>query len=177
MAFGRIFNKEVPELNTTSTADISFMLLIFFLVTTSMDSNFGLFHQLPRPVPPQMEKESKVIERRNIFELTITAEGKLLHGEEEVAMDKLCTTLEEFILNPHSNPMLAESPEKHIIMLRTDDEASYETYFKAKNQITIAYDQLRDKEAHKRFGRPYSQLNPRQLQSVDQTIPQRFTEQ
>lgn len=177
MLFKRNFrSREVPELNTTSTADISFMLLILFLVTTSMDRNFGLPYQLSKPVPENMQKEEKVVDHRNVFEIDLTADGKVLHDGEDVEIDKLCANLKEFIMNPKHDANLSESPDKHIILIKTDGDAKYEQYFAVENQIVNAYKQLRDAAAKKRFGKNYVDLTERQAKTIDEQIPQRVAE-
>ena len=67
---------ETPGLNTTSTADISFMLLIFFLVTTSMDVDKGLLRQLPSPEPQKKEQQQSVVDKANLMALRLTAGGR-----------------------------------------------------------------------------------------------------
>ncbi len=163
------------ELNTTSTADISFILLIFFLVTTSMDRNFGLMRQLPKSVPEDIEKTDKTIDRRNVYEINV-CNGTILANGENIASDKLCAQLKEFIMNPEHNPNLAESPEKHLIVVHTDGDATYDDYFKVENQIVNAYNELRQAEAQKRFGKDYKMLTDRQVKSINLSIPQMVSE-
>lgn len=163
------------ELNTTSTADISFILLIFFLVTTSMDRNFGLMRQLPKAVPEEMEKTEKTIDRRNVCEINV-GNGAILANSEKIESDKLCAQLKEFIMNPEHNPNLAESPEKHLIVVHTDGDATYDDYFKVENQIVNAYNELRQTEAQKRFGKDYRMLTERQMKSINLAIPQMVSE-
>ena len=177
MLFRKSFRKDdVPELNTTSTADISFMLLILFLVTTSMHSNFGMLRQLPRPVPPEMEKEEMVVDRRNVFELMILTDGKVMKDDEEVRVEDLSARLRTFIMNPHHDATLAESPKEHIIMIRTAPDARYDTYFKVENQVVNAYKVVRNEAARKRFGKDYRDLTQRQTEIIDKMIPQRISE-
>ncbi|MCQ2127955.1 MAG: biopolymer transporter ExbD [Bacteroidaceae bacterium] len=177
MLFKKNFSShEIPELNTTSTADISFMLLILFLVTTSMDRNFGLPYQLSKPAPKHLEHIEKVVDRRNVFEIDLTADGKIIHNDEEVEADKLCAMMKEFIVNPKHDETLSESPAKHIILINADDNSKYESYFAVENQIVNAYKQLRNEASRKRFGKPYDALNDRQLQVIDEAIPQRVSE-
>ena len=177
MLFRKKFRKdEVPELNTTSTADISFMLLILFLVTTSMHSNFGMMRRLPRPVPQEMERQQTVVDRRNVFELTIKADGKVMKDEEELKIEDLSARLKTFIMNPDKDANLAESPQEHIIMIKTDPDALYDTYFKVENKVVNAYRELRNEAAKKRFGKDYRQLTQRQTDMIDKMIPQRISE-
>lgn len=169
--------EDAMELNTTSTADISFILLIFFLVTTSMDRNFGLVRMLPRPVPPELEKVDKYVDERNVFEIDIRAEEpKVTHNGEAVEMDKLCATLKQFIMNPDNDPGLSVSPEEHIIMINSDEAANYESYFEVENQVVNAYRELRKEMAQKRYGKDYTKLNQRQMETINKMIPQRISE-
>lgn len=163
------------ELNTTSTADISFILLIFFLVTTSMDRNFGLMRLLPRAIPENMERIDKTIDRRNVYEINI-GNGIILGNGEEIESEDLSKQLKQFIMNPEHNPNLAESPEKHIIVVRTDKDAKYDDYFKVENQIVNTYNELRQTEAQRRFGKDYKMLTERQMKSINTTIPQMVSE-
>lgn len=177
MLFRKNFGKrEVPELNTTSTADISFMLLILFLVTTSMDRNFGLPYQLPKHAPENLEHMEKVVDRRNVFEINILPDGTILHNDEEIEAGALCASMKEFIMNPKHDENLSESPAKHIIMIKAADDAKYESYFAVENQVVNAYKQLRNEAAKKRFGKAYDDLNQRQLKTIDEEIPQRVAE-
>lgn len=176
--FKRRFRREgVPELNTTSTADISFMLLILFLVTTSMDSNFGLLRLLPKADDKQEETVQKDVDRRNVFTINITADDQIMHEDTELKDAEIIPLLKEFVMNPKGKSELSESPEKHIIMITCDEASHYDTYFRLENNIVRMYKQLREEESERRFGREFSQLTDRQKQTIRETIPQRISEE
>ena len=80
---------ETPGLNTTSTADISFMLLIFFLVTTSMDVDKGLLRQLPSPEPQKKEQQQSVVDKANLMALRLTAGDTLLVNGKPMQVSQL----------------------------------------------------------------------------------------
>ncbi len=172
----KIFSEGVPSLNTTSTADISFMLLILFLVTTSMDSNLGLLRLLPKPTQDNMERVQKDVEKRNIYVIDITNDNKVMHDGKDIDMTTLDRQLKEFVMNPKKKSTLCESPEKHIIMINSDDAANYETYFMVENCLINMYKDLRDDVAKRRFGHDYYELTERQQNSIKELIPQRVSE-
>ncbi len=175
--FKKRFRQEsVPELNTTSTADISFMLLILFLVTTSMDSNLGIMRMLPKLEQQKQEKVQTYVDKRNVFTLNISAEDEIIHNDKKINVTNIVPLLKEFILNPNGKSYLSESPEKHIIMLCTDETAHYDTYFQLQNAIIRAYKEVRDETAKIRYGEPFAALTERQQQSIKETIPQRVLE-
>ena len=93
--------KKIPEINASSMADISFLLLIFFLVTTSMDVNQGLARRLPAPIPPDQKIEDTDINKRNLFVVKINWENKLLVQGQELDVKQLRAKAKEFIANPN----------------------------------------------------------------------------
>ena len=139
--------RKVPSLNTTSTADISFMLLILFLVTSSMDVDKGLTRQLP-PVIPEEQKEITDIDQHNVLQLHIMADGSLMCNES---------------LLP-------------IVQLETDREANYDGYFQVQNAIVRAYHHLRDLQARKQYGKPMTQCSAEEQLSLRDYYPQRIAE-
>ena len=131
---------ETPGLNTTSTADISFMLLIFFLVTTSMDVDKGLLRQLPSPEPQKKEQQS-VVDKANLMALRLTAGDTLLVNDKPMQVSLL---KEETIRFVH------RLGKKHLISIESDRVADYNLYFQMQNQLMEAYSQLRNETAQKK---------------------------
>lgn len=158
--------REVPGLNTASTADISFMLLIFFLVTTSMDVDKGLFRMLPSPEPQKMEQPT-VVDKATLMALHVTADNQLLLNEKPVPVEKLQGEVVKFVhrLGP-----------RHLISIESDRDSNYDLYFQMQNQIMMAYSQLWDEYARKHFGKAYSALDSTQKEKVHKACPQRITE-
>lgn len=158
-------NNEVPGLNTTSTADISFMLLVFFLVTTSMYVDKGLQRQLP----PKDKKDKKeiTVERENILSLRLSAEGELSVNDSVVDVKDLKQHLEDF--------MLARGKD-HVVMIDADKDCAYEAYFKVQNALGDAYREVRDKIAVTKFGHHLSELTSVDREKVMTECPQRVAE-
>lgn len=157
----------VPGLNTTSTADISFMLLIFFLVTTSMDVDKGLLRQLPSPEPQKKEQQQSVVDKANLMELRLTAGDTLLVNGKPMQVSQL---KEETIRFVH------RLGKKHLISIESDRDADYNLYFQMQNQLMEAYSQLRNETAQKKYHRDYALLNNDQKEQVRSICPQRITE-
>lgn len=158
---------ETPGLNTTSTADISFMLLIFFLVTTSMDVDKGLLRQLPSPEPQKKEQQQSVVDKANLMALRLTAGDTLLVNGKPMQVSLL---KEETIRFVH------RLGKKHLISIESDRDADYNLYFKMQNQLMEAYSQLRNETAQKKYHRDYALLTNDQKEQVRNICPQRITE-
>lgn len=158
--------RETPGLNTTSTADISFMLLIFFLVTTSMDVDKGLLRQLPSPEPQKKEQQT-VVDKANLMELRLTAGDTLLVNGKPMKVSQL---KEETIRFVH------RLGKKHLISIESERDADYNLYFQMQNQLMEAYSQLLNETAQKKYHRDYALLNNDQKEQVRNICPQRITE-
>jgi biopolymer transport protein ExbD len=157
--------REVPGLNTTSTADISFMLLVFFLVTTSMDVDKGMNRQLP---PKQDEKQEMMdVDRSKVMSLALSEEGLLTIDEKPANIDKIRRQLKEFIVT---------TGPSHIIELKTDRKCDYDTYFHLQNEIVRSYREIRDAASKQQFGKPYSKCSVEQREQLLVKYPQRVQE-
>ena len=157
----------VPGLNTTSTADISFMLLIFFLVTTSMDVDKGLLRQLPSPEPQKKEQQQSVVDKANLMALRLTAGDTLLVNGKPMQVSQLKKETIRFV---------HRLGKKHLISIESDRDADYNLYFQMQNQLMEAYSQLRNETAQKKYHRDYALLNNDQKEQVRNIYPQRITE-
>ena len=164
--------RRVPGLNASSTADISFILLIFFLVTTSMDTDRGLAVRLPNP-PEDNQQDPPKIRERNSMIVNVNMNNQIMvtvaKNSKEIQISELRELAKEFISNPENNPDMPElipvelpAPfgvqpitKNHVISLQTDRATSYDTYFQVENELYGAYNDLRDELARKSFGHPY----------------------
>ncbi len=165
--------RKVPGLNASSTADISFILLIFFLVTTSMDTDRGLAVRLPNPPEENQQDPPKVRERNNMNvmvnmhnQVSVKVGGEF---KENLQISELRELAKTFIANPEDDIKLPERvavelpapfgvqmvTKNHVISLQTDRATSYDIYFQVENELYGAYNDLRDELARKTFGRPY----------------------
>lgn len=159
-------HRRVPELNTTSTADISFMLLTFFLVTTSMDVDKGIVRQLPPMDDVEQEDETRV-ERSRMMNFRITADSQVLLND--VAVDP--TKLQQRILK-----FLVQQGPKHIITIDADPASSYNAYFTLENEIVAAYRLWRNREAERRFRKSVDELTAEQRETIRNLCPQHVSE-
>ena len=125
-------HSEVPSLNTSSTADISFMLLIFFLITSSMDSGKGLKRQLPPP--PQDQEQVADIRQEDIITVKLDAAGRLTLNGDAVTLEQLQQEVRQFA---------AVNPRHRVVAIKTDPKARYEVYFQLQNAIVAAYRPLK----------------------------------
>ena len=124
--------REIPELNTTSTADISFMLLVFFLVTSSMDTDHGLGRQLA-PMDDQRQ-EQRDVNRSNVLQISIDDNDILTCDGQQVTLDKLREQVESFLASRQT--------ENYAIAVETGRHTSYNAYFEMQNSIVAAYRKL-----------------------------------
>ncbi|MBO6058956.1 MAG: biopolymer transporter ExbD [Bacteroidaceae bacterium] len=185
--------KKMPGLNTSSTADISFMLLIFFLVTTSMDTDMGLARRLPQPPENEQEDVEIDVKERNVFNVRINADGYLAlyrHGNYDfIALEDLRAQAKEFIDNPHNLGSLPEKhvkdiellgpmavTENHVISVQTDRGTPYNIYFQVQNELVAAYNELRDELSMARFHKPYVALDEEHKVAIRAVYPQKISE-
>ena len=181
--------RKVPGLNTTSTADISFMLLVFFLVTSSMDTDKGVARQLPPP-ENSTEEQDMTVKQRNLIELEIDANDRLTCNKEAITPEALTKRIEEFVANESDDPDLPEMSvrevhlmgrckvsDRHIISIQVDRNTSYKAYLEMQDAIVRAYNNLRNKLAKKRFGHPYAQCTAEEYEAIALVYPQRISEQ
>jgi biopolymer transport protein ExbD len=143
------------------------MLLIFFLVTTSMDSTKGLGRQLP-PIDPEEQQELLDVDREKIMTLHLMAGGKLSIEDKPAQIDDtLRKQLRHFII---------ATGKSHIIELQIDRDADYDSYFRLQNQIVRAYRELRDAAAQKKYKKTFANLNEEQKEEITALLPQRIQE-
>ena len=181
--------RELGDINAGSMADIAFLLLIFFLVTTTMDVDTGIARQLP-PMPDERQEELDIeIKERNIFMVLINAQDRLLVEGRPMQIADLKDKTKEFIISNPDNPNMPEIEEKDIdgiglvgvpvgvISLRNDRGTTYGTYIEVQNELVKAYNEVRDEAAMQYFGRPrYDDLNEDQQEAIRKLYPQRISE-
>lgn len=148
-------NRTSNEINAGSMADIAFLLLIFFLVTTSIEIDKGILVRLPE-WSDEPETDELLINERNVFSVLVNANNQLLVRNEVVNIGELRNKAKEFIMNPQGLSDLAESPSKAIISLKNDRGTKYRTYIAVYNELKAAYDELWNEESLRLFGKPYS---------------------
>ena len=180
--------KKTPELNTSSTADMAFLLLCFFLMTTTMDQDLGLQRRLP-PMPDKNQKvEDQKVNRRNIIIVKINSADRLLAGTEPMHVSQLKDKIKEFLQNPANNPNLPEKEEieiegfgkamvsKGVISLQNDRGTSYQAYIAVQNELVKAVNELRDDFAMANFAKLYAKCNEEEQEIVRKAVPQNISE-
>jgi biopolymer transport protein ExbD/ribosomal protein L29 len=175
--------KKVPEINASSMADISFLLLAFFLMTTTMEVDTGIARRLPPPVPPTEKPPD--IKERNILKVNISKNDRILINDKIADVRMLKDQAKEFLSNPYNREDLPEKRwdtipalgglyevSKGIISLKNDRGTSYEMYIKVQDELTKAVNELRDELSRREFGISYMSLkNDEQLEAVRKAVP------
>lgn len=169
-------------------ADIAFLLLIFFLVTTTMNVDTGLARMLP-PMPEENQKKAEQdVKQRNIFTVLINKSDRLLVEGMPMEVNMLKEKAKEFIVNPNDR---ADLPEKKateieyfgtvkvaqgVISLQNDRGTSYRMYMLVQNELVAAYNELRDELAKNKFGKLYNNLPENEQKAIQKVYPQRISE-
>ncbi|MFM7588073.1 MAG: ExbD/TolR family protein [Bacteroidota bacterium] len=150
--------RPVQEVNAGSMADIAFLLLIFFLVTTTIDTDKGISIKLP-PMPEENQPKNDIrIKERNVLQVLVNANDMLLVDGQPSDIKAIKRLAKDFVDNPSKNPDLSESPQKAIISLKNDRGTSYNIYIQVHNELKAAYNELRDARARTLYGRGMDQL-------------------
>ena len=188
--------RKVPEVNSSSQADIAFSLLIFFLVATTMNTDTGLARMLP-PMPPENQQQEDIkVKERNLFLVLISGNGAIMAGtpnhQEIIDLRQLTDKAKEFILNPMDDQNLPEKKDEEIAMpdgskwvypvsqgvvsLQTTRDTGYQAYIQVQNELTRAFNEVRDDVAEKKFGSKFSELNEEQRGVITKAIPLKISE-
>lgn len=196
--------RKVPALNASSMADISFLLLTFFLLVSNMDTDTGLARRLPPPPQPNQEQTKMDVQRRNLLVVLVNSRnetfvqnqaGNEWYTNENELLGKggkvgLKDKVKEFVLNTGNRQDLPELIEEdfgapigvvpvtgdHVISLQNDATTSYKTYIAVQNELVKAYNELRQDAAKKYFGMAYDQLREDQQSQINDLYPQRISE-
>lgn len=184
--------RKVQEINASSMADIAFLLLIFFLVTTTMSVDKGLSRRLPPPLPPNMEKPNTDVKKRNIFVVLINSNNQLLVQGKPLDVKQLREKAKTFIKNEAADPSLPEvlpieveidgqketvlTTKNHLISLQNDRGTLYQKYIEVQNELVAAYNELRNEYSRARFGVAYAELDEDRQKAVQAIYPQKISE-
>jgi len=165
----------LPEINAGSMADIAFLLLIFFLVTTTMDQDTGIARKLP-PMPEEEQETPPEIHAKNIYVVLINSKNELLVEGEWTEISQLKEGAKRFINNNGLDPASSDSPEKAIISLQNDRGTEYMTYIRVQNELAAAYSELRNDASLNKFGERFANLNKTQKKEIKRMYPQKISE-
>lgn len=178
-----------PELNTGSMADISFLLLTFFLLTSSIDTDQGITRKLPPPLDPNNPPPDIDIKDRNVLKVLVSKSNALLVQGKFIDIRDLKETAKVFLLNPNNSDDLPEMEEKDIpglgkikvskgvISLKNDRGTSYETYINVQNELAAAISELRNDLSKQKFGVKYADLTDQsKSDAISKAIPVAISE-
>ena len=181
--------KPLPEVNASSTADIAFLLLIFFLLVSSMDMETGMARVLAPYDASRQAAENNAVKERNVLQVRLGEADSLFCNGQQVSMQQLKEKAKAFIANAGGDVHLPEKSvanvellgqmpvsDKHVIVLRTHRQATYQAYVSVQSQLAAAYEELRDELARQRFGTPYRLLDADRQQAVRKVYPMRISE-
>jgi biopolymer transport protein ExbD len=154
-----------PEVNAGSMADIAFLLLIFFLVTTTIETDSGINRKLP---PMEESDEDVIIKQKNIFTVLLNGKDQLLVEDELMELKDLRAGAIEFLDNGGDgscdyckgkrDKSSSDNPDKAIISLKNERETSYKTYIAVQNELVAAYNTLRDRRAQALYGKTFVEM-------------------
>ena len=188
--------RKTPEVRADSQADIAFLLLIFFLVATTMNTDTGIARVLP-PMPPEDQQQEEIkVKERNLFLVFINGRGDIMAGaagkQEPIVLSQLKERAKEFIVNPMDDPNLPERTDKEIelanggkwvypvsegvISLQTTRDTNYQSYIMVQNELTRAFNEVRDEVALRKFGSKYSELTEDERNAVAKAVPLKISE-
>lgn len=154
-------------MNTSATADISFMLLVFFLVTTSMDNDKGIGRQMP-PIEQDNEEVVRDVDKDFIITLHLLENGTITLNDAPASISDA--------MRKELRHLIVEKGNRHIIELIVDRNADYDSYFRLQNHIVRAYGELRNAAAMKKYGRPYTKCTEEQQDFIAKAYPKRIQE-
>lgn len=167
--------RDGAEINGSSMADIAFLLLIFFLVTTTINVDTGIGMVLPPPLDP--EAKPPPIRERNLMNILVNAQGLVLMDGQPVSINEVKDKLIEFIDNPTNNEELAVSPETAIVSLKTQRETPYNIYIDMLDEVMSAYKELRNAASRANYGVEYAKLreNSSQQDQIKNMYPKKIS--
>lgn len=161
------------EVNAGSMADIAFLLLIFFLVTTQIDFDKGILVKLPEWTEDPITSE---LIPRNVFSIKVNRANELLVEGETEQLAGIRAKVKEFVLNPQKKPNLSTAPKNAVVSLQNDRGTSYEIYLGVYNEIKAAYNELWEEESSRRFGLAYTDLPKAAQKEIRNVIPSVISE-
>ena len=184
--------KNIPEINASSQADIAFTVLIFFLVVSTMDIDTGIVRVLPPMADPNVKQEDIKVKERNLLLVFVAGSGNIMAGGKVISLDALKEKAKEFILNPlddkdlpEKKPTEIEMPDgskwtypvsEGVISLQNTRDTSYQRYIEVQNELTRAFNEVRDEVAMAKFGSKFADLSEEERKVITKAIPMKISE-
>ena len=185
-------NKKIPEINASSQADIAFTVLIFFLVVSTMDVDTGIVRVLPPMADPNVKQEDIKVKERNLLLVFVSGSGNIMAGGKVIALNALKDKAKEFILNPLDDKDLPEKKvtdiempdgskwaypvSEGVISLQNTRDTSYQVYIQVQNELTRAFNEVRDEVAMSKFGKEFADLDEAERKVITKAIPMKISE-
>ena len=165
----------IPEINAGSMADIAFLLLVFFLVTTTMDIPTGIRVQLP-PISDEPPDKSQQKERE-VLKVLVNSRDQLLVEGELMQIDRLREKTKRHLTNEGRDPNLSTTSTEAIVSLKNDRSTSYEMYLKVYNELQAAYAEVRDEFSVGKYGVEFTNLrDTSRINTVKRKYPKKLSE-
>lgn len=180
--------RKTPGLNTGSMSDISFLLLTFFLLTSSINTEQGIPRKLPPPKTEDAQDKTVDINKRNVLNVLVNFRDEISVNGEVMMVSELKDKAKEFFANPNNDPNLPEKVSKPIdgigdfavskgvVSLTNDQGTSYDMYVQVQNELQRAVNELRDETSLQYFGKKYNALDSAAQRAVTQAIPMSISE-
>ena len=185
-------NKKAPEINASSQADIAFTVLIFFLVVSTMDIDTGIVRMLPPMADPNVKQEDIKVKERNLLLVFVSGSGNIMAGGKVISLNALKDKAKEFILNPlddkdlpEKKPTEIEMPNgskwvypvsEGVISLQNTRDTSYQRYIEVQNELTRAFNEVRDEVSMSKFGRKFADLEEAERKVITKALPMKISE-
>ena len=184
--------KNIPEINASSQADIAFTVLIFFLVVSTMDIDTGIVRVLPPMADPNVKQEDIKVKERNLLLVFVSGSGSIMAGGKVISLSALKDKAKEFILNPTNDKNLPEKKDtaiempdgskwtypvsEGVISLQNTRDTSYQVYIQVQNELTRAFNEVRDEVAMAKFGKKFADLEEAERKVITKAIPMKISE-
>ena len=185
-------NKKAPEINASSQADIAFTVLIFFLVVSTMDIDTGIVRMLPPMADPNVKQEDIKVKERNLLLVFVSGSGQIMAGGKVISLNALKDKAKEFILNsaddanlPEKKPTAIDMPDgskwtypvsEGVISLQNARDTKYNVYIQVQNELTRAFNEVRDEVAKAKFGKSFKDLSDAENKVITKAIPMKISE-
>ena len=185
-------SKKIPEINASSQADIAFTVLIFFLVVSTMDIDTGIVRMLPPMADPNVKQEDIKVKERNLLLVFVSGSGNIMAGGKVISLNALKDKAKEFIINPLDDKDLPEKKvtdiempdgskwaypvSEGVISLQNTRDTSYQVYIQVQNELTRAFNEVRDEVAMSNFGKEFADLDEADRKVRTKAIPMKISE-
>ena len=185
-------SKNIPEINASSQADIAFTVLIFFLVVSTMDIDTGIVRVLPPMADPNVKQEDIKVKERNLLLVFVAGSGNIMAGGKVISLDALKDKAKEFILNPLDDKDLPEKKDtpiempdgskwtypvsEGVISLQNTRDTAYDRYIEVQNELTRAFNEVRDEVSMSKFGKKFADLGDAESKVITKAIPMKISE-